>query len=609
MKKVFAETEKVYNSPGCIIQFNERGHSMTWNKRTLMILIPVCILFLLLTAFLSYRTLDRLMMERSMDDNNNVLKQIESQIMNVFEETELFSKMICIDETINNKLTSGQNLSIYEQDKLHYDIMLHFKPYSNLCRYVDTFVIQRNNGEIYTSVRGFEKDYEKELEEDWFLRFKEQGLNGTFSEKHPFFTPMGTRYVDGVSYILRYNLPGAQNGEYCFLVAEINWSVFDDILSEYKSDYAQVALLARNYQPLSGKVPDQQITLPSGVDTYQETHNYYYRTVDLGRTGWHLLLILNKSTLASRSVSKTFGYLLIIVPLFIILTTVLMSLVRRTGRSLNKLKNAMQSISEGKLDTRVSLHTHDEFETLGNSVNEMAVSLQAYMDAQARAEEDKQKIRTNLLLAQIRPHFIYNTLNSVIYLTEEKRYDDAISSIRSLITLLQDMVGFSKCETNTLMGEIDILKHYLNIQGIRYPDSFNLIVDIPEELRNCIVPKILLQPVVENALIHGIVPSGRCCDLEINARKLNEEWLLLYVKDNGVGMTKERIRDVLNRQGNFGMRGIGLSNIRERMRLLYGTDYDGLRIISEPGQGTKIEMMVKLEYGSDKDGTIADSLA
>ncbi len=583
---------------------------MTWNRKILIVLIPLSIVFLLLTAFLSYTTLDNLMMDRSMNDNDNVMKQIESQVMNAFDETELFARIICMDETINEKLMSGDNLSVYEQDRIRYDIMAHFKSYTSLCRLVDTFIIERPDGEIFTSERGYEQDYAEEFSQPWYQNYKKQGLNGTFSEKHRFFTPMGSKYVDGVSYILRYTIPEDPRGGYYYLTAEINWDVFETLLAQYTSDYANIYLLDRAGQSLNGPLPDEEIPLQSDTAEYQETASSYYKITGLGRTGWRLLLVLNKSQMSSRSIAQTFGFLLIVVPLFVGLILALTSLVMRTGHSLKKLTSAMRDISEGRLDTRVTLHTGDEFEVLGNSVNEMAEHLKEYMNARMQAEEDRQKIRTNLLLAQIRPHFIYNTLNSIVYLTEDERLTDAISCTNSLISLLQDTVQFIEHEEmTTLEKELETQKHYLNIQGTRYPDAFVLVFCVPEELKGCIVPKMLLQPVVENALIHGIVPSGKCCELRIGAEDPGDGWLVLYVSDNGVGMTEEQIRECLNRQGNYGMRGIALSNILERLRLMYGGNYNGLSIHSVPGEGTRIEIRVRMIRRGEEHGTDTDTAA
>jgi two-component system sensor histidine kinase YesM len=184
------------------------------------------------------------------------------------------------------------------------------------------------------------------------------------------------------------------------------------------------------------------------------------------------------------------------------------------------------------------------------------------------------------LQAQINPHFLFNTLNHIRWLADIQRADNVRQLVSSLLALLHGSMGKGG-EHTTMREEIEHLKHYLEIQEFRYYDKFETFFDIDRRIEDAVILKFLLQPIVENALIHGIAPlQGK--GLVTIKGYLEGEDLILQVTDNGVGIPEEkleRILDPVEEKSRSRFSGIGLRNVSERIRLHYGSPY-GLTVSS-----------------------------
>ena len=165
-------------------------------------------------------------------------------------------------------------------------------------------------------------------------------------------------------------------------------------------------------------------------------------------------------------------------------------------------------IGEGNLDTRVEINTTDEIQELGDTINTMAENLQRYIKKSIEYEKDMVNMEIDRLMLQINPHFIYNTLSTISYMAEEEGNDRIARFSNAFIALLQDTL---RADTDnyftTLQQEIKNVDNYVTLQKFKYEDKVEVFYEIPQELLECRVPNILLQPIVENALFHGIVPK------------------------------------------------------------------------------------------------------
>jgi len=267
-------------------------------------------------------------------------------------------------------------------------------------------------------------------------------------------------------------------------------------------------------------------------------------------------------------------------------------------KPITNLNIAMKAVSEGNLDTEVIIKSGDELETLGIGFNQMVKDLKKYIHESLKNEKAKKEIEYELLISQINPHFIYNTLNTVIYYARKQGNDDIVNLMSSFINILQDAVRINENGVMaTLVSEIEIVEHYVKIQKYKYINRFDLIWDVDESLKGKSIPRTLIQPLVENALIHGVLLKEDKGIIKITVKQ-SEGRLEILVYDNGIGIKKETL-DRLTRASSITksetkMRSIGIPNIIERIRYIYGEGF-GVQIESSEGEWTEIKVILPLE--------------
>lgn len=242
----------------------------------------------------------------------------------------------------------------------------------------------------------------------------------------------------------------------------------------------------------------------------------------------------------------------------------------------------------------------DEITLLSREYEHIIDELEKTINDLIREQEEKRKAELQALQMQIKPHFLYNTINSIKCLLWAGKTELIEPTINALVNLLEQTIS-GKEELITLGEEIQCVKDYIYIQEIRSSHTIRLNVKIPEALQKCLVPKLLLQPLVENAIFHGFEPkqpSGKIWGtLSIYATAIGNT-IQLEILDDGVGMEQSTAEKLLLDDSQVRPRrftGIGVKNIQERIQLYFGKHY-GLTIHSEPGVGTSVVITLPQKY-------------
>lgn len=267
------------------------------------------------------------------------------------------------------------------------------------------------------------------------------------------------------------------------------------------------------------------------------------------------------------------------------------------GRPLRRLRQQLEIISQGNFKGDATIETNDEIGMIGIQINEMSSHISELLDTRIQSEKEKRNLEIKMLQAQINPHFLYNTLDSIKWIAMMQKNSSIVQIVTALSSLLKNMAkGFN--EKVTLQQELDFLQSYITIEQIRYIELFDVEIQIDDpHLYDARIIKLTLQPIVENAIFSGIEPSGRFGIISIRAYT-EEDCLYITITDNGVGISPEDIRELLadtSRVTRSNMSGIGLPNVDRRIKLVYGEAY-GLTIESELDQYTCITIILPLEF-------------
>lgn len=258
------------------------------------------------------------------------------------------------------------------------------------------------------------------------------------------------------------------------------------------------------------------------------------------------------------------------------------------------LNHAMHQLQEGNLDTRITSQRSDEFGQLSDSFNTMAKELKGYMDEQVRQQKTLNDVQIAMMQAQLNPHFLYNTLDTMKWVAKANHIPELATLAAKLAKILRTSI--SKAPFITLKEEMELVESYTEIQRIRFDGKFCFTCQLPQELEVCMVPKMIVQPIVENAVIHGL---AECEEGNIRVGICREEnRLRIEVQDDGCGIDMERMELLNNREWDKISGHIGLYNVDTIIRLHYGEEY-GLRVEKPEEGGTRVILELPAGKGNE----------
>lgn len=321
-----------------------------------------------------------------------------------------------------------------------------------------------------------------------------------------------------------------------------------------------------------------------------------YSIASVGESGWRAVGVSYVDELVNRNVNDmirlTF-WLAVVVLAVAVLTSWLLS--RLMGKPLRGLASAMESF-EADADhfTYRPVGGTREVQELSDSFEHMVLRIQELMTTVREEEINLRKTELKALQAQINPHFLYNTLDSIAWMCEQGRNADAVKMVHALARLFRISISRGH-ELIPIAKEIEHAESYLQIQMYRYKNQFTYTFDVDPDCLGYYCNKITLQPIIENSINHGLelmVEEGR---IDVCVRQDGDD-IVFSVQDNGVGMSEEQIEAIMQ-HGPTDRTGIGIKNVNDRLKIYFGRNY-GLHITSEPDVGTCVEIrMPKIREG------------
>ena len=324
-------------------------------------------------------------------------------------------------------------------------------------------------------------------------------------------------------------------------------------------------------------------------------------TCPLGQDGWSVSLILSEKAYQAQSQA----YLALIAG--IAFTVCLMGLTlyillnRIINRPVQKILEKITAISQGDFTREPSIEWQDELGLIGRGINQMSENVVTLMEKKVEDEKQKKDLEYQILQSQINPHFLYNTLNSIKWMATIQNAS-GIAEMTTALARLMKNVSKGTAAHITLEEELALVKDYFLIQKYRYGGNISIEYQIEDPtLYQCLIHRFTLQPIIENALFHGIEPKGCAGKVTIRAEAAGREGprpaLRVFVTDNGIGMSQETIEKVLKgdtqTSADF-FRHVGISNVNQRIQYDFGEEY-GITIQSRPGEYTTMAITLPLQ--------------
>ena len=357
--------------------------------------------------------------------------------------------------------------------------------------------------------------------------------------------------------------------------------------------------------PFSPFVPHQYRQLAKAPETKAGARQYpdekhMIASYTLSETG--LTLYAEVSTdLMAKNIAFTRSTVIAVMLLFVCICIFMAhQIAKRILAPITIICDSMEIIKEGNLNEKVRISTNDEFEVMADGFNRMIEQLDTQFKTGMERQNRLRLAEIKNLQAQIAPHFLYNTLESIKWLAKLGMNAEIQAIVEKLGILLKSSMNFKK-DLIPLRDEMRVVASYIGIQQIRHGDKFSVSMDIPEVLLDYLVPNLVIQPIVENAMVHGVEKIVEKGSLSICAF-MKEDDICIDISDNGPGMSQEKIESLLlNENRNGDRESIGLQNVDRRLKLDFGPGY-GVSIRSGEGQGTTVTVIMPRrfpEQGSD----------
>lgn len=573
---------KIYT--GVVMMKNGRIHSIQTKIMVVSLLIAVGTT--IVSLFISYYTEINTIKSMTEKYTKQYISFADKEFNNIITEAQRIALSIAVaQEFIDvNLLNEGEETS-YAGYRKKMQIKSFLSGYVNQKEYIDDIWLVTEDQQIYQASKDLI------MKRDLNLPVIEQALANN---------PMALVYDESHKEVMLCRTVSYCRGQVRgTVVIRLN---YDMITSVYHIDFLQLIIL-KLY------LPDGRLFFTNSLvedKTYDERSNdeHYYRVSYISDTnGMTLEALIPQSILLKDAKDLKIKFLLIGAVAATLALFAAIYLSTQICASIKDLSARMDAVRMGDLSVRMNGIGKDEIGDLAAAFNEMMERITLLMAEVLQKEKMKREAEQDVLASQIEPHFLYNSIDSIRYVahmrgeTEIERVTDALSELlRSVLSNHNEFI--------TLWEEREYVEHYINIERFKYSKPFHVIWEVDEELWTYPIPKLLLQPVVENALIHGIASKEESGVIDIKIYR-QQSLVICKVMDNGKGISEQKLLEIMSStdtQKKTGFRRIGISNVFSRIRLIYGEEYGG-RISSCEGMFTSVELYLP---GGDDDG--ADSI-
>lgn len=443
-------------------------------------------------------------------------------------------------------------------------------------------------------------------EEEWFDNTLQRTDNLHFTTPHVqyIFDSNENQYRWVITLTRAVEITQGTSTEQGILLIDIRYGSLEQILENITlGNQGYLYMISNNgeliYHPRMQLIETGQ--MEENIDTaagyrdgsYRERYGGEQREISVksvGYTGWKLISVTPEKGLPLNNLKMRLFVVFVVAAFLLVLVLTNTFISSRITIPIQKLERSVNAIEEGDLDTEVYMGGSYEIRHLGRSIGDMAKRIKTLMEDIVAEHESKRKSEFDTLQSQINPHFLYNTLDIIVWMIENEQKQEAVKVVTSLARFFR--ISLSKGKSIiTVRDELEHVRSYLTIQQMRFKNKFVYRIEAGADVMELVSLKLMLQPLVENAIYHGMEfmdGDGEIC-VEVR-READELWFL--ISDNGLGMTAEQAAGLLGERHHVSSRrgsGIGVKNVNERIRLYFGEDY-GLQIQSEPDEGTRVSI-------------------
>lgn len=550
---------------------------------------------LFISIMLSYSFSSAAIESNSRDYTFKLIEQVNSNIEYYIKDMDNISKSLSFNYDVNDFFSERVVLTTNQREEYANKIGLQF-----------TRIMESRTDISYISIFGedssrYLSSTTKKLNEYADIKSQEWYTNTVNKEGETSISASRVQniyegeypWVVSLSKLLK-SIDGTE--EVGVLLIDLNYSVIDEICNKIKiGERGYIYIIDNNgdivYHPnqqlIYSNVKKELISevLSMGDDSIivgegDDAKMYTVKSSDY--TGWKIVGVAYLDELFPNKEEVQLSYVLAGLGCFFMAIVISAWISRRISKPIKVLSSSMKEVQNHNLDTEIHVDTNNEIGELSDTFNVMTGEIKTLIEKNNAEQKLKRKSELKALQAQINPHFLYNTLDSIIWMSVANKNEEVIEMTSALAKLFR--ISISKgAELITIGDEVEHVNSYLTIQKIRYGETVNFEISVDEDLKKYKVLKLVLQPMVENAIYHGLKSKLGKGNILISVTE-EDDIILLKVKDNGIGIKPEDLANIYEVDSK---KGVGVRNVNERIKLYFGDEY-GLFFESEVDLGTTV---------------------
>lgn len=548
--------------------------------------------------------------ENSINYTSQIINQVNYDIDSYVKYLENISYIVSTSSDVSNYLFNEEQTEEEMEDEKE-RILSQFKTILDSRSDIYNIAVVANNGRsILNDGEDEFTEYINIKEQSWFKAALEAKDGTAISSSHVQNAIKSSyKWVITLSKALT-NYNNARN-EGIFFV-DLNYTAISELCNNNNiGNKGYIFILDENgniiYHPkqqlmYGGLITENVDDIMACEENYFNTGDKIYTISKSDKTGWTVVGAANTSELLKNNKQAQMMYLLVAAVLLLGVILISSIIAREITRPIRQLRDSMSMVEEGQFDkANVAVTAKNEIGSLSKSFNVMTERIHTLMEQNVYEQKQKRKSEMKALQAQINPHFLYNTLDSIIWMSEAGQNEEVVLMTSALARLLRQSISNDK-EQVTIAEEIEYVRSYLTIQKMRYKDKLEYSIEVSPEISHVMIIKFALQPLVENAIYHGLKYKETKGNLNIRGYERGDK-AYITIADDGVGMDEEVLEHIFDEsKKEHKSNGVGVPNVQKRLQLHYGQEY-GISYISRKGVGTVATVTVPLNSRADDEET------
>ena len=540
------------------------------------------------------------------EENSGIVGQlgesVDSYLRNAMKVSDsIYYNVIKNTDISNDDIKKGMNLIYVNNDNM-----------------IDDIALISGKGELIESMPALRlKDNSNVLEKDFFKKSMAESEYINFSMPHirDLFDRNENSYSWVISLSRAVEVTDEGKATQALLLINLNYRYFEEIFSNVNlgnggyvyltNDRGDIIWHPKQNEIYSGRFNEDNkyaATLKDGITVENlRGKNITLNVRTIGYTGWKLVGVTPSAALGIDGIKFRF-FVLFVADLFLFLLAMINAFISdKISNPIKSLDGSVREIESGNLNVEIVPSGSYEVEHLGKSIKNMLGRIKVLMSDLVAEHNAKRKSEFDTLQSQINPHFLYNTLDIIVWMIENENSDKAVNIVTALAKFFRISLSKGK-NIITVKDEVEHVRNYLMIQNMRFKNRFEYSIDVDEEVLSYSSLKLMLQPLVENAIYHGMEFMDGDGEIDVKVFK-EDDSLYFTITDNGLGMSEDMVETLLSKDFVPSKKGsgIGVKNVNERIKLYFGSEY-GLKVESEPDEGTKITIhLPAVVYGENDE--------